>query len=1223
MRYNTILSSIAMTLTLVLLNVAPAVAQTTSGSLAGQVNDPQGAAVPNAKVSVTSVSRSETRTTQTDADGRFVFPQLQPDTYTLRVEAGGFKMYERSGVVLNANDKISVGDIALEVGSVAESVTITSAGEQLQTESGERGSAIVGDQIKNIAVNGRSYLSLTRLAPGVVNNNNYQVSGHAGLGGISANGARANQNNLTLDGIGNVDTGNNGDQLATVSIDAVAEFKILTSNYQAEYGRSSGAQISVVTKSGTNDFHGSGYLYHRHEGLNANNWLNNRDGRQRNLFRFNNFGYTIGGPVYLPRFGEGGPPYWSGRDKLFFFFAQEYQRQLRPQGVRNVTVPTALERQGNFSQSVDRDGRKVFIRDPLSGKPCSATDQSGCFPNNIIPQNRLYGPGLAILNSFPLPNVSGNNGFNFQSAISDSYPRREDMVRIDFKQSESLSIYGRYINNQDAITSFYGSFVLGANYPFVPIVDARPGKALAISATKTFNPTTINEVTVGFGKNQINIDPTTNGLTRAANGLSGLPMLFPSAIQRDFMPQFNFNGGRIANGPNFGTNNAPFFNFNRTIDIVDNFSKLLGKHAMKAGLYFQRSQKDQTSFANANGNINFIDNPSNPFDTGFGFANAALGVYQTFNQASQYATGRYRYTNLEFYVQDNWKATSKLTLDYGIRFYYIQPQYDQALQTSTFLPNLYDPSKAPLLYRPVLVGSARRAIDPRITSTPTLANTLPDFNIGRIVPGTGDLLNGIAKAGDKVSKYLQESPGILFAPRFGFAYDLTGTAKYVLRGGAGVFYDRYQGNETFDMLTNPPTTFSPTLQFGLLSDIRPITDINSIPIAPSGLNAFSFEGKIPTVYHFTLGLQTKLPYDFRLDVAYVGSQSRHLLQRVNINAVPYGATYRRENQDPTRYDGGVVPSVEPGLAAPYVQAGLSFSGTNALPQDFLRPYRGYGNINIHQMGGTSNYNSMQVALERRFAQNLFTQVSYTWSRAMGTTNGGDGDFNRIDQYQVLANYGPLNFDRPHNLVVNWIYQLPRLSRLAGDNKIVGFFGDNWQFSGIYNFQSGVPYTVGFSIPNIGNQQLTGSNTEGARIRLVGDRGPGNSRDPYRQLNAAAFAPPLPGSLGLESGRNYLYGPGINNFDLSLQKAFRFGESKQLELRVDAFNAFNHTQFGGGGTNGSGVNATLNVTSLTNPTPTNLPFDANGNFIPANRNGFGTVSGARDPRILQLVARFVF
>jgi hypothetical protein len=404
---------------------------------------------------------------------------------------------------------------------------------------------------------------------------------------------------------------------------------------------------------------------------------------------------------------------------------------------------------------------------------------------------------------------------------------------------------------------------------------------------------------------------------------------------------------------------------------------------------------------------------------------------------------------------------------------------------------------------------------------------------------------------------------------------------------------------------------------GRLQDIAPITNVLTALLAPSGLNAFSPDGRIPTVYQFNLGVQAKLPHDFRLDVSYVGSLSRHLLQRLNLNAIPYGALYRRENQDPSRFTGGVVPTSEPNLAAPYVAAGLSFSGSSALPTDLLRPYQGFGNINIHQMGGNANYNSMQVSVQRRFRQQLFVQANYTWSKALGVSNV-DGDFIRIDSNTHAANYGPLSSDRRHNLAVNFIYELPRASQWAGGNKVVKFLGDNWQLSGIYVWLNGAPYTPTCSISGISQTtNLAGSATESAsRCKITGNPGSGHSGDPYRQFNTSAFSVQSPGSFGLESGRNFLVGPGINNVDLSLQKSFLLDEKRRFELRVDAFNALNHTQF-------SGVNSNLNFSSITNLTPTNLPFDASGNFVVAQKNGFGTVNGARDPRILQMVARFVF
>ncbi|MBO0801299.1 MAG: TonB-dependent receptor, partial [Blastocatellia bacterium] len=463
--------------------------------------------VTNAKVVVTDQSKGVAFSAVTDKEGRFTVTQLQPGRYSIKVESTGFRKFELKDVVLNANDKLSVGDLSLEVGAVEQVVEVVSEGQQLKTESGERSDALVGEQLQNVAVNSRTYLALAAVTPGVVVTGNYQTAGHGGLGNISANGARFNENQLTLNGIGNVDTGNNGDQLATVSLDSVQEYKILTSNYQAEYGRSAGAQINVVTKSGTNEFHGSGYLFHRHEGLNANNWKNNRDGLQRNLYRFNDGGYTIGGPIKLPK-------KLRLNDKLFFFWSQEYQRQLRPEGRRDVTVPTALERMGDFSNSVDKNGNPVYIKDPTVAGACNASDQTACFKDggvlNKIPQNRLDPSGLAILNMFPLPNAqsAANKGFNFTSQIPDSYPRREDLLRIDANLTDRWKIFGHILNNYDSVTSDYGSFVLGSNTPFgTPITDARPGRSYAIGLTTIINPTMTNEFTWGYGHNQINIDP--------------------------------------------------------------------------------------------------------------------------------------------------------------------------------------------------------------------------------------------------------------------------------------------------------------------------------------------------------------------------------------------------------------------------------------------------------------------------------------------------------------------------------------------------------------------------------------------------------------------------------------------------------------------------------------------------------------------------------------------
>jgi len=1175
------LSIILMAMTL---SVPRLAAQTSSGSIAGGLRDPQDGAVPSATVILTEQERKTQFTAKTDSEGRFVFPQLLPGRYDLIITAPGFRKVERKDISLLANDKITVGIITLEVGEVSQTVEVSAQVVQLKTESSERSDAIVGREIQELAVNSRSYLQFAGLATGVVSTANLTTGGHSGLANISANGQRFDHNQLTLDGIGNVDTGNNGDQLATISLDAVQEYKILTSSYQAEYGRSAGAQISVVTKSGTSSFHGSAYLYHRHEGLNANNWKNNRDGLPRQLFRFNDPGYTVGGPIFIPGHFN------RDRKKLFFFWSQEFQEQLKPQDRRDATFPTALERTGDFSQSVDKNGNAFhFIRDPLSGQPCNAANTAGCFQDGgvlgRIPANSLYGPGIAALNFFPAPNALGNKGFNYRSQIPDSYPRRESLIRGDYNLSAKSKMFSHYLINSDSVTSAYGSFVLGAGFPKVPITDTRPGKSFVVSATTLINSTTANEATFGYGHNQINIDPVNGGLSRAASGVN-IPVLYPAAVQGDFIPRFAYAGTRIGNQQRIGTNNAPFFNYNSTLDWIDNLSKIWNRHVFKTGIYVQRSRKDQTSFANANGDIDFSDTSSNPLDTGFGFANMAIGVFTTFNQASGYFTGEYRYTNVEWYLQDQWKIARRLTLDYGMRFYWIQPQFDAALQTSTFLPGRFDRAAEVRLYQPTLNSSGQRA-----GFDPVTGQSVPASAIGKIVPNSGNTLDGIARAGKDVSKYLIKNRGIHYSPRLGFAYDVTGKQSLVLRAGGAILYDRFQGNEVFDMLTNPPTTLAPTVVNGFLKDIDP----KNVLLAPVGLNAFDFNGFVPTTYSYHFGVQSKLPMDFILDTAYVGSQNRHELQRRNLNAIPYGATFLPQNQDCTKFSGTCSQG-------PY-------SGSQAFDANFLRPYPGFGDIIMHEFGGTSNYNSLQTSVNRRFAKGFFFGFNWTWSRALGTTSDRTG-FNRIDNLTRLANYGPLSFDRLHTVNIFYTYELPRIFRSGPAHSLI----DGWQISGATLFQSGAPYQVSFSIPGVGNQNITGSYTEPARVKLIGNPLSAITGDEYHRLNPAAFAPPPVGSIGLDSPTNYLRGPGINNTNLSIQKSFFVSEGARFELRADAFNVFNHTQF-------NGVNSTINFKSLSDPTITNLYQNPDGTIN--NINGFGTVSGARDPRIMQLVVRFQF
>src|SRR3984957_4727123 len=622
-------------------------AQTIDGSMTGRVVDPQGAVIAKAAITVAEPAKDVRILTKTTAAGDFTVAGLQPGNYSVTVEAAGFKKLVRTGIALDANDKLAVGLLTLEVGAVTESIEVTAQAALLQTESVERSNTITGKQVENIEVNGRNPLDMAKLVPGVqfTTGTSYAIgSSSNGANDFTVNGARPSQNQLSINGIGNVDTGNNGGMNVAVSIDSIAEFKILTGDYQAEYGRSVGGQINMVTKSGTDQFHGSGYWYHRNEGLNANTFINNARGLAKPLFRYNDPGYTIGGPVYIPHVFE------RERHKLFFFFSQEYQRQLSPNTAKNVLVPTALERQGNFSQSVNNNNAKLtFINDPLTQTP---------FPGMIVPQNRIYAPGQALLNLFPLPNTPQVSNFNYTSQFPGQAPRRETLLRMDYNLTDRIRVFGHFIDNQQPTVAPYGSFVLGLTVPITQISNPIPGRSIAAGSTWTISPTMTNEFSWGFTHNSILIAEQGTVLRTNTSGIN-LPELYPSAVQDNYVPAVSFNGTRITASPGLGTGDAPFINYNTTIDISNNLTKVWGKHTIKGGIYMQRSRKNQTSFNDNNGSYNWGDTTANPIDTGYGYSNMLYGVYQTFDQSSAYINGLYRYWNIEQYVQDTWKVTPR------------------------------------------------------------------------------------------------------------------------------------------------------------------------------------------------------------------------------------------------------------------------------------------------------------------------------------------------------------------------------------------------------------------------------------------------------------------------------------------------------------------------------------------------------------------------------------
>ncbi|PYQ74545.1 MAG: hypothetical protein DMG04_10090 [Acidobacteria bacterium] len=638
-------------------------AQTTSASVAGIVQDSQGGILPGVTVTMTSRTQGNALTAVTDSGGRFVFPIVRPDTYTIQVALQGFKTLERTNLVVNANDKLSMGSLTLEVGGLTEEVSVTSRVVELQSVSGERSFTLESETLKNIANNGRALFNFATLVPGALSQNR----GNTELGQVSSftvNGQRPNSNNITIDGVANIDTGDNGGNMVTTNIDAVAEFKILTNAYQAEYGRAVGGQLQVVTKSGSQNFHGSGYWYGQRSAWNANSYLNKRETPEvpKPKTSRNDSGYTIGGPVAFPGFNE-------EKKKLFFFWSEEFQRRTNPPTVHNARVPTALERRGDFSQSVDSSGDPFpYIRDFTTGLPCSASDTRGCFQDGgvlgRIPQSRLYAPGLAALNIFPTANFSGGSGLNFTSQVPDQAPRREELLRMDFQPTDRWRITGRYMKDKEEILQAYGTTWAGngSDQLPTPTLFIHPGSNYLLSATGVLNSSTSLELSWGRAANSLNYQLQLQQLFRSNAGVSALPLLFPQAVQADYVPWFVFRGpngtGRTGNAGQYQTDRGPFTNKNVTHDVIANVTKVWSAHSAKAGFYYQNSFKPQSIFASFNSQIDFVDNSSNPFDTGFGYANAATGVFNSYQQASKYALPEWRYHNFEWYAQDNWKPTT-------------------------------------------------------------------------------------------------------------------------------------------------------------------------------------------------------------------------------------------------------------------------------------------------------------------------------------------------------------------------------------------------------------------------------------------------------------------------------------------------------------------------------------------------------------------------------------
>ena len=1104
-------------------------AQVTSCSLSGTVQDPAGAVIPGARVTLTDEANGFVRNVVTTNNGFFSFPDLTPATFSVAVEAKGFKVYRQTGLQINADEQRSLGQVKLEVGQVSESVTVQAEATSVDLASGERAGTLTGQQLDEIALRGRDVFDAVSLMAGVVDTSDgREAPGPRSIQNIYIMGGRQDQKNMTVDGVTNLDTGSNQSVHSMPSMDSVAEVKVLLAAYSAENGRNP-SSVNVITKGGTRDFHGSASYYFRNEDLNANDFFSNEAGRPRPEYRYNIGSWTIGGPVILPRMH-------SLRKKLFFFFSQEFQQQDENFGVKEITVPTALERQGDFSQSFTSAGVLIPVRDPLNNKTQ--------FPGNIVPTSRLTPIGQAILNVMPLPDFTDPNPanryqWNYYFNPSAAYPRRTDTARVDFSPRDNWQIFVSASQNADkqdvAYSAGLDSWVAGSvNFPLTPIQYGQPGKLATVHSTNTITPNLFNETSFAVSQNTLNFGPEfPEAVDRTKLGIT-IPQRDPTLNTLNTIPDMTFSGN-IANPVNATMHNVlPYFNQNTIYSFYDNVSKIYGKHSMKMGFYYEHTQKYQTAGALTRGALSFNTDANNPYDTNDPFATALMGYYDSYSESTGAPQGDWIFTNTEWFFQDTWHARHNLSIDWGVRFYHDLPMYDARGQLSEFSPTAYSFANAPVLLRPVKVNGTNYAQDP---TTGTLYNT---GLTGDFVPGIGSLNDGILQENKGVEAGMYKVSPVNVAPRFGFAWDPFGNGKTSIRGGGGVYFDRIEGNLGFALLQQP-AYYSPAQFYGSFSDIA--ASASTGYLSPTGtVYTMAGPGHQQVVYNFNLQIQRQITNNDVFSVGYAGSLGRHLAWERNINPVAPGADFL---------------SVNPQNANPQ-------SPTSALSTNFLVPYQGFSTIYMYEFANNSNYHSLQASIQHRLRHGVNLSANYTFSKVLDCSPAYSTS---VDPFLDIhsRDYGPESFDRRHVFNANFYWTLPRPGKALGV-KPLGWIADDWAVSGVVRMQTGAPVTPSYSLVS-GESTPTGTPSDSARMDVVNPNAPITQR----------FGPPLePSAAGVYNvpwaitsnvpqygnlGRNTWYGPGTNNWDLSVYRNIAlYRERVKGQLRLESYNTFNHTQW---------------------------------------------------------------